>query len=65
MVQRERDPNHPLAGPNGAVAVLVGIVIVIAAIVWGALRLGTAWAGTTTYVTTNPVGLLVGGDTVA
>ncbi|TCO41072.1 type IV secretory system conjugative DNA transfer VirD4/TraG family protein [Kribbella antiqua] len=58
MVQRERDPNHPLAAHNAAVPVLVGAGIGIAVIVWAALKLGTAWAGTSTPVSTNPATLL-------
>jgi hypothetical protein len=58
MVQRERDPTHPLAGPNGPIAIMAAVVVGIGVIVWGALRLGTAWAGKTADITTNPIALL-------
>ncbi|MFG1913077.1 type IV secretory system conjugative DNA transfer family protein [Kribbella sp. NPDC048928] len=60
MVQRERDPAHPLAGPNGAVLVLAGVAVGIGLVVWGALRLGTAWAGDSAGIPTNPIALLFG-----
>jgi type IV secretory pathway TraG/TraD family ATPase VirD4 len=55
MVQRQRDPAHPLAPHNILVIIVVGVAVVAGAVMWAALKLGVAWAGLDVTIANNPV----------
>jgi type IV secretory pathway TraG/TraD family ATPase VirD4 len=59
MVQRQRDPAHPLAPHNLVVFVLVGVVVVAGAAMWAALKIGIGWAGLDVAIPGNPLAVVL------